>query len=271
MALIDGDASWRDLEMGASSAHGVQWDTLTGLIDLPRIGPENTAPTRLRDTSVPGWADIGWRSIEAVNARASSDEAMVDIVAAMADRQTVAPFYFRRDALLPDEDLCVYAVADRCEFGEDASVYANRAYAPSLRWLAADPTIYAGTAEVLESDAPASSHEFEFENVGRMSSPSGRAWTLTITASGTVSSPSVTLAETSQTVTWQGLNLTSGQTLVLSSSRTSRIGSLRVDGFCRSGTSIAPDWPIHQPGVNTFTVAATSGSFTCELTCRSTW
>lgn len=268
--MIDGDATWRGFEMGASDSNGVWWDTFTGLVDVPRLGADSPPPARLRDVCVPGWADIGWRDLQAINAQASGDEAMYELSALMLDRETIYPFTFRRDVLAADTELCIYAVADRCEFGEDAVAYANRHYRPSLRWLAADPTIYSATATTITKSTPAAQHSCLFHNDGRWGSPSGRAWTLTITASGgTASSPYVELDGVR--VTWQGLNLTNGQTLTLASDRTSSIGALRVDAYARTGSQIAPNWPIHEPGDNTFLIGAGTGTVTCVLTCRSTW
>lgn len=272
MALIDGDARWRGCEMGAGNDKAIQWDALSGLVDLPRLGSDSPPPSRLRDTAMPGWADVGWRDVQAINAHANGDAAIAELSELMLDRHTVYPLAFRRDMLAEGVELCVYAVADRCEFGEDAQVYANRNYRPSLRWLAADPTIFTSTATTITRASGAAEHSLLFDNEGRWASPSGRAWTLTITASGgTATSPYVELADTGQRVTWQGLALTSGQTLSLDEYRASRIGALRVDGYVRTGTQVAPDWPIHEPGNNTFLVGAASGNVTCTLTCRSTW
>lgn len=281
MALGDGDASWRGIEMGASNAHGIYWSTLAGLTDVPRLGADAAPPARLRDTAVPGWADVGWRDINALNltvvdraddgsGSVTADEQIAELVAAMYDRHTIDPLYFV-DLALHDDELCVFAVADRCEYLRDAASHVNRAYAPSLRWLAADPTIYSADPTVVTESTPASEHEITVTNPGRWASPSGRAWTLTVTASGAVSSPYVENETTGQRVTWQGLNMTNGQVLVLDEFRSSRIGALGLDGFPRSGTSVAPDWPIIQPGANSFVVGAGSGNVTCVLTYRGTW
>lgn len=270
MTLPDGNAQWRELQMGATNDTGIWWDTLTGLTDVPRLGADSPPPDRLRDTAVPGWADVGWRQIAAQGLHIEDDTRLSNLTAAMLDRHTVDWLVFHDDAV-SDVDLAVAAVADRCEYPKNAAAHTNRAYTVALQWLAADPTIYSYVATVLTEDTPATTQTFEFENVGRWASPSGRAWTLEITAETTLQNPYVRSETTGQVVTWQGVTLTAGQTLVLDEFRASRVGSLRKDGYATTGVTKGADYPILQVGDNEFTIGGSSGTCTGVLTARSTF
>jgi len=272
--LPDGDASFGGVQMGATSSTKILWDRLTGLVDLPRPAADNPRPQRIHDPAVPGWADIGWRQIIAENVQVLDDSALMSLRAAMADRLTLREFKFHDSLLTDDEDLMVAVVADQMPFGRTAAEFANRNYQPSVQWLAADPTIYSATAGDLAfggGGSPVTTVDLTVTNNGTMESPSGRAWTLRLTAHGTTTSPSIRNVESGQVVTWAGLSMTSGQVLEVDVNRSSWIGSLGVDGYVTSGGSDFPNWPTLPPGESTIRIACATGALSGNFHPRSTW
>lgn len=141
--------------------------------------------------------------------------------------------------------------------------------ADNVTWIASDPTIYSADATVFEADHADTDFTFVFTNLGNGSTLNGRAWTAWIEADTSVHSPYVDLGD--QRVTWAGLTLAPGQRLIIDRHRHSRIGSLGVDGYRTSHGTPNPDWPVLEPGANSFAFGANSGDFTAELTARSTW
>ncbi len=272
--LPDGDARFGGVQMGASSSTGILWDRLSGLVDLPRPSADNPRPQRIHDPAVPGWSDIGWRQIIAENVQVMNDSALMSLRAAMADRLTLRAFTFHDSLLTDAEDLMVMVVADQMPFGRTAAEFVNRNYQPSIQWLAADPTIYsavAGNQSFGGGGDPVTTVDLTVTNNGTMQSPSGRAWTLRITAHGTVTNPSIRRTGTGQVVTWAGLTMTSGQVLEVDENRCSWIGALGVDGYVTSGGSDFPNWPTLPPGESTIRIACASGALSGNFHPRSTW
>lgn len=269
MPLAEGDALWNGLTMGATSALKINWGRLAGLTDQPR---NDDTPARLHDAAVPRWARIGWRQITATDVVVDGDQKLRELRAAMADRETIRPFRFK-DAALSDDELAVYALADRCEYDKGAIEHSQRDYRPSLQWQAADSTIYSADPTVVAFGGVSGLgvDEKTVTNAGTFATPSGRAWTLTITAKSAVTSPFIRIQAHGESVTWRGLNMTTNQVLRVDENRSSWIGSLGLDGFVRSDLSDFPNWPVMQPGNQTFKVGAVSGLVTAELTYRSAW
>lgn len=270
-ALREGDALFGSVEMGASSDLGINWDDLVGLTDMPRVGTDNPPPERLCDPAVPQWADIGWRQITAQNVLVHGDDKVRALRAAMQDRYTLRPLRFA-DASIADGDLMVMVVADRCEYARGVLSHSQREYRPSLQWLAADPTIYSADPTPHDFDTTTVLHaDISVTNDGTFASPSGRAWTIEMTAVGTTKNPFVQIVANGQIVTWQNVTLTDGQALVVDEFRSSWIGALGLDGTTRSaGGSEFADWPIFAPGESTFRVGCSSGRLTGTLSTRST-
>lgn len=270
--LRDGDACWRGVYMGASNDLAIHWDTLTGLSDAPVLGSSSAPPARLRDTAMPGWADVGWRTIAAQNLQITTDDAIAGLVESMRDMHTVYAFEFA-DHSISDLTLMVAAVADRCAYPRNAVSHSEREYRAQLQWLAADCTIFSADTRTPASDivGAGDEHEFVFTNDGNWASPSGRAWTLQVTADTAASNVYIRSETTGQIVTWQGLTVPEGAVLVLDEYRNSRIGALGLNGFPHTGSVPAPDWPISQPGSNTWVIGCETGEIVPVLTVRSTW
>lgn len=272
MTLQDGDATFAGVTMGARSAHGITWEELVGLTDLPRSNIDNPPPQRLHDPAVPGWADIGWRQITAANLQVAGDPKIRDLRSAMMDRLSIRPFVFA-DVSIAVGDLMVAVVADRLEYGRGPIQHSVREWVPSAQWLAADPTIYSSTATSTAIDTAGDPFvAVTVTNAGTFATPSGRQWTASLTATGgSVGSPYIAIPATGQVVTWQGLTMTTGQVLVVDVNRSSWVGALGLDGLVRSGSSEFPDWPILQPGANTVRVGCASGRLVGSLSSRSSW
>jgi hypothetical protein len=292
MTLADGDIRWRTIEMGASSVLGARWDTLSGLGGVPRHGADNPPPARLRDQAVPGWATIGYRTITALGLKvgrgkithadaeeSTADEVLAALRSAMADQDTVDHLIFR-DLVRSTDDLMVAAVADVLDDTRDKFTYTNRAYTPTVQWLAADPTVYSAqaTTPAPTEGGPDSTQTIHFTNAGDWATPSGRAWTLAITAvGGTVLAPYIENTTTGQRITWPhhgpggSFELHAGQTLTVDTYRRSKVGTVAVDNIPRTGVTLFCDWPILQPGANEIVVGCWSGTVSASFTARSTW
>lgn len=136
-----------------------------------------------------------------------------------------------------------------------------------------DPGVYSPETDIPfgGGGSPVAFADLEFENLGRRTTRHWRAWRLRITAHGTVTNPYVRIAATGQIVTWAGLTMTGGQVLEVGAFRASRIGSLRVDSYRRSGASEFPNWPVLQPGENTVRVGCATGLVSGNLFARSTY
>lgn len=274
--VAEGNVSFGGVEMGATNATGIWWDTLTGLTDLPRLIGESQPPARLHDPAVPAWADIGWRQITAEGIHVDDDTKMLNVRGAMSDRRNLKALTFR-DSLFSDDDLMVWAMADRCEFPRNAVSHNQRAYVPSLQWLAADPSIFSAAETDLSfggGGSPVAYVDLAPTNEGTFATPSGRAWRLRITAHGNVERPYIrrgpTVGNWEQSITWH-LNMTGGQVLELDVNRSSWIGALGVDGLVMSDDDDFPNWPILEHGANAFRVGCVSGTISGNLFYRSSW
>lgn len=134
-----------------------------------------------------------------------------------------------------------------------------------LLFLAEDPVIYSAATT-------STGTTIEVENVGTHATRSGRAWTLELTASGTVVNPYVQIASTTSTKRVNfPLTLTTGQVLTVTEDRQTYVGTDRVSGIPYTPGEPGPDWGILYPGENTVTLGADSGSFSVEFVWRSTW
>lgn len=136
-----------------------------------------------------------------------------------------------------------------------------------LMFLAEDPVIYSETPTV-EASSSSSSHSIEVTNAGNLATVNGRAWTLELTASGTVVNPWIEVDD--RRVVFP-VTLTSGQVLTVDTDRQTWIGSQRITGLPTTPGEDAPDWPVIPPGESDVTLGATSGSFAVELAHRATW
>ena len=271
MTLPNGDATWRGYTMGASATRKALWSPTEGLVGLggpPRSPKDNPPPERLCDPCVPGWAVLGWRQITANSMAVLGADEMDDLAATMVDHETIDEFVFH-DARRSASDLVVFAVADRCEYPLDALTHTQAEYRPSLQWLAADPTIYSATATTQTfGGTPVAYADLTVANAGNLASPSGRQWTLSITAHGTVTGPYVRITAHDEAVSWPALTLTDGQTLTVDAQRRSWVGALRVDGLIGDDF---PNWPILRPGSQTVRVGATTGTVSGSFVSRSSW
>jgi hypothetical protein len=269
MTLADGDATFDTVTMGASSEHGINWDRLAGLTDLPRL--DSDPPDRIHDPAVPAWAQIGWRQVTASNMSVKDPTKLLALRTAMTDRVTIRELVFH-DSMLSDDDLMLACVADRCEYDKGAVEHSQGEYEPSLQWLAGDPTIFSDAVGDLSfGGSPVAYADLTVTNEGTFASPSGRAWTLRIQAHGPVVSPYIRISAHNESITWRGLAMTSGQVLTVDEFRSSWIGSEGQDGYVRSDDSDFPNWPILRPGVQTFRVGCVSGLISGNLHPRSTW
>lgn len=273
MTLANGDATWRGYTMGASLDLAALWSPTDGLLGLggpPRSPKDNPPPDRLHDPCVPGWATIGWRQITANNMAVQGADEMDALAATMVDHDTIDEFVFH-DERRSSADLAIAAVADRCEYPLDALTHSQAEYRPSLQWLAADPTILSATAttQTIGTGTPVGHGDLTVTNAGNFASPSGRQWTLTITArGGPATGPYVRIGAHGEEVSWPALTLTDGQTLTIDAQRRSWVGALRVDGLIADDF---PDWPILQPGAQTMRIGVDTGTIEAELQSRSTW
>lgn len=202
------------------------------------------------------------------------------------DRATVLGFLATMAELAPDDErplvlhnllwgtdpVQVWARPETCDPALDAlSLGIGDWRLRGTTWTAADPTVYSAAATTVNASTPATTQTLNFTNAGTKASRNGRAWTASITAAGgSVTGPYIALGD--QRVTWVGLTLTDGQTLTIDADRHSWVGSTPVDGYRYSGDSPDPDWPIHEPGANAFTVGRASGAnLTATLDAYSTW
>lgn len=129
-----------------------------------------------------------------------------------------------------------------------------------------DPVVYGAAEE--ETSSAAGSHAFSATNTGSFVTRSGRAWQLTLTASGAVANPWIEIA--GRRVTFP-VTLTSGQVLTVDIDRQTWIGSMLISGLPTTPGQDAPDWPVLEVGENAVTLGASSGSFAVSFVYRPTW
>lgn len=139
-----------------------------------------------------------------------------------------------------------------------------------LMFLAEDPVIYG--AAVTESRTAAGSHSFTATNAGTHATRSGRAWTLELTASGTVVNPWIEIddGDTARRVDFP-VTLTTGQVLTVDHERQTWIGTQRISALPTTPSEDAPDWGVLGVGPNDVDLGADSGSFAVEFVYRSSW
>lgn len=139
-----------------------------------------------------------------------------------------------------------------------------------LTFLAEDPVIYG--AAVTESRSAAGSHSFTATNAGTHATRSGRAWTLELTASGTVVNPWIEIddGDTARRIDFP-VTLTTGQVLTVDHERQTWIGTQRISALPSTPSEDAPDWGVLGVGPNDVDLGADSGSFAVEFVYRSSW
>ena len=140
----------------------------------------------------------------------------------------------------------------------------------NVRFLAEDPVIYG--AATTESRTAASSHSFTATNAGTHATRSGRAWTLELTASGSVVNPWIEIddGDTARRIDFP-VTLTTGQVLTVDSDRQTWIGTQRISALPTTPGEDAPDWGVLGVGSNDVDLGADSGSFAVEFVYRATY
>lgn len=151
------------------------------------------------------------------------------------------------------------------------------------RWVAPDPTIYDAEPTSFSGSATSGSpFSRSWENPGRGVPPEGlggRAWTVKLTASGSVSGVWIDQGPGSQRVEFRGRTFTSGTTITVGADRvpaatTTGGSSTPVVAWSRHGGQWVPDpvWPRFRGGVSSLLrIGCTSGSLTVAGELRGTW
>ncbi len=169
----------------------------------------------------------------------------------------------------PDQDLMRWARPLRCEWVTVEDAVLGGIAGLDLSWTNEDPVTYSYDPETYAFTAAGNPKSIPVTNPGSKASRGGSSYTVSVYATSTMVSPYIQVGD--RRVTWVGLTLAAGQTLVVDRHRQSWVGLQGVDGYTLRGANPFPDWPILPPGDSTFTVGGASGACTGEIKVRGTW